>query len=83
MRDQLRDAGRAAVIVDDALIPEGSLAGAVRALQLADVTAISARTDVSEATLAAVRKMAGERFFESVADASKWADGSSNDVEGA
>ncbi|MGA8940140.1 MAG: sulfate adenylyltransferase subunit CysN [Acidobacteriaceae bacterium] len=83
LRDSLRNAGRAAVIVDDALIPEGSLAGAVRALQLADVTAISARTDVSEATLAAVRKMTGERFFDSIADASKWADGSSNDAEDA
>ena len=83
LRDRLRNGGRAAVIVDDPLISEELLAGAVRALQLADVTAISARGELSEAVLAAVREVAGEWFFESVADASKWVEGSSNEAEGA
>jgi bifunctional enzyme CysN/CysC/sulfate adenylyltransferase subunit 1 len=81
LRDELRDRGRAAVIVDDALIPEGSLAGAVRALHLAEVTAISSRAALGAATLEAVREVAGERYFESLADASKWLDGSSNAEE--
>jgi hypothetical protein len=81
LRDDLRDRGRAAVIVDDASIPEGSLAGAVRALQLAEVTAISARAELGASTVEAVRGIAGENYFESLADASKWLDGSSNAEE--
>jgi bifunctional enzyme CysN/CysC/sulfate adenylyltransferase subunit 1 len=78
LRDALRNQGRAAVIVDDPLISEGSLAGAVRALQLADVTAISARASLSAAPLESVREVAGDNYFESLADASKWIEGSSN-----
>jgi sulfate adenylyltransferase large subunit len=70
--DRLRDAGRAAVIVDDPLIPESSLAGAVRALQLADVTAISARAALSEATLAAVKEAAGGAYYASFAEVVAW-----------
>jgi bifunctional enzyme CysN/CysC/sulfate adenylyltransferase subunit 1 len=81
LRDELRDRGRAAVIVDDPSIPESSLAGAVRALQLADVTAISARAALSAATLESVREVAGESYFESLADASQWLGGSSNSEE--
>jgi len=81
LRDELRDQGRAAVIVDDASIPEGSLAGAARALQLAEVTAISARAELGASTVEAVRGIAGENYFESLADASKWLDGSSNAEE--
>jgi bifunctional enzyme CysN/CysC/sulfate adenylyltransferase subunit 1 len=78
LRDDLRDRGRAAVIVDDPSIPEGSLAGAVRALQMADVTAISSHASLSESTLESVREVANDNYFESLADASKWLDGSSN-----
>jgi phosphoribosylpyrophosphate synthetase len=67
--EALRERGRPAVMVDDALIPEGSLAGAVRALQMAGVTAVSARAELSEATLAALRDVAGEAYFESASDA--------------
>jgi sulfate adenylyltransferase large subunit len=80
-RDALRERGRAAVIVDDALIPEVALAGVVRALQLAEVTAISARAALSDSTIEAVRKAAGESYFESFADASKWLAASSNAEE--
>jgi sulfate adenylyltransferase large subunit len=78
LRDALRNQGRTAVIVDDPSIPEGSLAGAVRALQLAGVTAISARAVLNDSTLEAIREVAGDSYFESLADASKWLDGSSN-----
>ncbi|MBS1821910.1 MAG: sulfate adenylyltransferase subunit CysN [Acidobacteria bacterium] len=44
LREDLEALGRRAVIVDDPLIPQGSLIAAVRALHLAGVTAISART---------------------------------------
>jgi sulfate adenylyltransferase large subunit len=77
-RDRLREQGRAGVIVDDALIPESSLAGVVRALQLAEVTAISARAALGESTVAAIREASGDGFFDSVEGASKWLEGSSN-----
>jgi sulfate adenylyltransferase large subunit len=76
LRERLMEIGRGAVIVDDALIGEASLAGAVRALQLANVTAISARVDLSESTIAAVKEVVGEAYFESVDEAAVWLDGS-------
>jgi len=81
LRDLLRARGRGAVIVDDALIPEASLAGVVRALQLTEVTAISARAALLDSTLSEVKEAAGESFFESVADASNWLEVSSNAEE--
>ncbi|HSY37823.1 MAG TPA: sulfate adenylyltransferase subunit CysN [Acidobacteriaceae bacterium] len=81
LRDALRRRGLAAVIVDDSLIPEASLPGVVRALQLAGVRAISARPSLNASTLAAIEEVAGEETIESLADASKWLDGSSNSAE--
>jgi bifunctional enzyme CysN/CysC/sulfate adenylyltransferase subunit 1 len=81
LRERLRERGRAAVIIDDPLILEGSLAGAVRALQLADVTAISARAELSESAIAAVKEAAGEAYFESLAEAATWLDKPSNPEE--
>jgi len=49
LRQELEAHGRRAVIVDDPLIPQGSLIAAVRALHLAGVTAISARTIAADA----------------------------------
>jgi sulfate adenylyltransferase large subunit len=72
LREKLRERGRAAVIVDDPLIAESSVAGAVRALQLADVTAISARSELSTATVAAVKEAAGEAYFEAMDEAFAW-----------
>ncbi len=80
-RDALRERGRAAVVVDDPLIPESSLAGVVRALRLAEVTAISARAALDELTIEGVREAARDGYFESVQDASDWLDGSSNKEE--
>ena len=77
-RDSLREQGRVAVIVDDPLIPEASLPGVVRALQLVEVTAISARAELSDSIAEAVKEAAGKNFFESIADASRGLEGSSN-----
>ena len=56
--------GERAIIIDDDLIPEYALAGAVRALQLASVTAISAREDLSAQTIEAIRKVATDSFVD-------------------
>ncbi len=80
-RDALREGGRSAVVVDDPLIPEASLPGAVRALKLAGVTAISARAALDESTIERVREAAGDGYFESVVDASNWFGDSSNGEE--
>ena len=76
MRDTLLGMGRRAIVVDDALIPESSLCGAVRALQLANVTAISAREEMSEATIAALREIVGNVYFECSNAALEWVNGS-------
>jgi sulfate adenylyltransferase large subunit len=81
LRDALRSRGRAAVIVDDPLIPEASLPGVVRALQLVDVKAISARPFLGASTVAAIQEVAGGGYIESLEGASKWLDGSSNSAE--
>jgi bifunctional enzyme CysN/CysC/sulfate adenylyltransferase subunit 1 len=78
LRDLLRARACAAVIVDDALIPEAALSGVVRALQLAQVTAISARGALAETTLREIKDVAGDGFFESAGDASKWLEAPSN-----
>jgi bifunctional enzyme CysN/CysC/sulfate adenylyltransferase subunit 1 len=72
LRDALHRQGRPAVLVDDELIPEASLPAVVRALQLAQVTAISARTVLSREPLAALREIAGTSYFESASEALAW-----------
>jgi sulfate adenylyltransferase large subunit len=64
LRSKLQLLGERVVIVDDPLISEDALAGAVRALQLAGVTAISARENLSAKTIEDLRSVAGEFFFE-------------------
>jgi len=44
LREQLEAHGHRAAVIDDELIPDGSLVAVIRALALAGVTAISART---------------------------------------
>jgi len=68
----LRGLGHAVVVIDDALIAEGALVGAVRALQIAGVTAVSAREGLREETLQALREVADEAFFESAQAATAW-----------
>jgi bifunctional enzyme CysN/CysC/sulfate adenylyltransferase subunit 1 len=60
LREDFEARGRRAVIVDDPLIPEGSLIAAVRALHLAGVTAISARAVTAD--IAAAIRQAVETF---------------------
>ena len=82
LQQRLRKHGHPAVIVDDPLILEGSLAGAVRALQLADVTAISAQPALSDTTVSALREVAGEGYFEAANEAETWlVEGSSGEEE--
>jgi sulfate adenylyltransferase large subunit len=68
----LRGLGHAAVLIDDALIAESALVGAVRALQIAAVTAVSARAGLREETVVALREIAGDAFFESAQAATAW-----------
>ena len=49
--------GARAVVIDDALIPDSAVAAVVRALQLAGVTAVSARA-LSQATIAEIEGFA-------------------------
>jgi bifunctional enzyme CysN/CysC/sulfate adenylyltransferase subunit 1 len=53
VRDALEARGQRAVVIDDALIPDDALVAAVRALEIAGVTAITAR-ELSADRLAAV-----------------------------
>jgi bifunctional enzyme CysN/CysC/sulfate adenylyltransferase subunit 1 len=69
LQQRLEASGSRAVIVDDPLIPESSLPAVARAFQLAGVTAISARLDVRETTIALLRQVAGDGFAENLSDA--------------
>jgi len=68
----LRGLGHAAIVIDDALIAENALAGVVRALQIAGVTAISARSDLRKETVRVLHEVAGDAFFESPQAAIAW-----------
>jgi len=57
VRDALLARGQRAVVIDDPLIPETAVAAVVRALELAEVTAISSR-HLSHATLAEIESFA-------------------------
>ncbi len=72
LQQELRVQGHNAVIVDDALIPESSLPGAVRALQLAGTIALSANANLQETTLGALREIAGGRFLASNDAVARW-----------
>ena len=63
LQSRLQARGISAVIVDDPLIPETSLPGAVRALQLAGAVALSASGSLGPETLQAVREVTGEGFL--------------------
>ncbi|MGC9197479.1 MAG: sulfate adenylyltransferase subunit 1 [Acidobacteriaceae bacterium] len=63
LRDRILQAGRPAVVLDDRLIPDASLPAAFRALQLAKVTAISARPEINATILDQLREMAAGSFY--------------------
>jgi len=64
--------GQRAVIVDDPLIPESALVAVTRALQLAGVTAISARAALSAETVAALQSSTEDHFVQGLAAARTW-----------
>jgi len=72
LRESLVAIGRNAVIVDDAKIATASLPSVARALELAGVIGISARRDLDEVTLVALRNVAGEAFFTEENTATNW-----------
>ncbi len=69
---QLEQEGRTAVIVDDPLIPEAALPGVLRALQLANVTALSASDTLRSDVLQALRTIAGEGYIEGHKALAQW-----------
>jgi len=72
LREELHQLGQRAVIVDDALISESSLPGVARALQLAGVTAISARSGLTAETIAALKASTEEHFVAGSDAARTW-----------
>ena len=72
LREELHHHGHRAVIVDDPLIPESALVAVTRALQLAGVTAISARTVLSSETVAALQSSTEDHFVQGLAAARTW-----------
>jgi bifunctional enzyme CysN/CysC/sulfate adenylyltransferase subunit 1 len=71
LRDALHERHLGAVVIDDPLIPDAGVIAAVRALQLAGVTAISARV-FNEDVLAQLRDLAEGRIIESGSGADAW-----------
>ena len=72
LREELHHRGQRAVIVDDPLIPESTLVAVTRALQLAGVTAISARPALSAETVAALQSSTEDHFVQGLAAARTW-----------
>jgi len=72
LREELHHLGQRAVIVDDPLIPESSLPAVARALQLAGVTAISARTGLATETITALKASTEEHFVAGSDAARTW-----------
>ena len=60
LQRELKRQGRPAVILDDPAIDEDSLTSVVRALDLAQVVAITARAEIGAHTLDRMRRVAGE-----------------------
>jgi len=70
--DELHHRGYRAVVVDDSLIPDSALPAVARALQLAGVTAISARKSLTLETIAALRASMENHFVEGATAAQSW-----------
>jgi len=61
-----------AIIVDDPSIPESALPAVARALQLAQVTALSARDNLHPSTVNAIKRIVGERWIEEEEELQQW-----------
>ncbi len=75
LQSQLAGEGKAAVLVDDALIPTASLPGVVRALHLAGVIALSANATLSADLLGSLRQIAGDNLIEGQEALARWQKG--------
>jgi bifunctional enzyme CysN/CysC/sulfate adenylyltransferase subunit 1 len=64
--------GERAVLLDDPDITEAALPSVARALQLAGVTAVLSRRDISATTLTALRNFLGTRLIENEEAAKAW-----------
>lgn len=64
LQEEIAARGRKAILLDDPLIPEAAWTGVLRALQLAEVVALSARQDLSPDTVHAMRDVAGQGYLE-------------------
>ena len=61
-----------AIIVDDPSIPESSLPAVACALQLAQVTALSARDNLHPSTVNAIKRIVGEGWIEEEEELQQW-----------
>jgi bifunctional enzyme CysN/CysC/sulfate adenylyltransferase subunit 1 len=68
----LRSENRAAVNIDDPSIPDSALPAVARALQLADVVAVSARPDLAEYIVDSLKEIAAAGWIEGEADLREW-----------
>ena len=71
-KETFQQAHKPLVDVDDALIPELTLPAVVRALQLAQVTAVSTRSSLQPLVLDAVRKIVGDGWVDQEDDLQRW-----------
>jgi len=72
VRQIFRELHMPIVDVDDPLIPDFTLPAVVRVLQLAGVSAVSARLPLQPVILDAVREIAGRGFLEKEEDLQRW-----------
>jgi bifunctional enzyme CysN/CysC/sulfate adenylyltransferase subunit 1 len=68
----LQGAHKAAVDVDDPLIPESALPAVARALQLARVTAFSTRGDLHPSMVNMIKRIVGDGWIEQEEDLRRW-----------
>jgi bifunctional enzyme CysN/CysC/sulfate adenylyltransferase subunit 1 len=69
---RLLGAHKAAVDIDDPLISESALPAVARALQLAQVTAFSSRTDLHPSTVDTIKRIVGDAWIEQEEDIQRW-----------
>ncbi len=72
VRQELLAAGAPVVDIDDPLIPEMTLPAVARALQLARVTALTARDEIQPVISEAIRAIAGDAWIEHEQDVEDW-----------
>jgi len=71
-KETFQQAHKPLVDVDDALIPELTLPAVVRALQLAQVNAVSTRSSLQPLVLDAIRKIVGDGWVDQEGDLQHW-----------